>query len=79
MILQQEISKGFNDSLLNKEFDCLVESKQSKGGFFVGRTYMDAPEVDGEVLIHAKNLKIGEFTKVRIVDSMEYDLVAKSI
>ena len=52
----------------------MVESVE--GEFFVGRSYRDAPEVDGEILINKKNnqIKIGKFYDVVINDYDEYDL-----
>ena len=50
-------------------------------GYFVGRSEKDAPEVDGEVLIEAKNntLTIGEYYTIEIFDCNEYDLFGKFI
>ena len=53
-----------------------------KGG--VGRSYADAPEIDGNVQIlppekASKTLKVGEFTRVRIVGTQGHDLVAQAI
>ncbi|MDH3209917.1 MAG: 30S ribosomal protein S12 methylthiotransferase RimO, partial [Burkholderiaceae bacterium] len=53
-----------------------------KGG--VGRTYADAPEIDGKVLLlppekASKQLKVGEFARARIVAAQGHDLVAQPI
>lgn len=60
--------------LSEKKLRVLVESVE--GDFFVGRSYRDAPEVDGEVLINKSNskIKIGKFYDVVINDYDEYDL-----
>lgn len=74
MEIQKEISLEKNESFVGKNLKVLVESVE--GEFFVGRSYRDAPEVDGEILINKKNnkIKIGKFYDVEINDCDEYDL-----
>ena len=57
----------------------LVEAFE--GDFYIGRSFRDAPEVDGEVLIPAKNrkLKIGDFYLSEVYDYNEYDLFADMV
>jgi len=76
MKLQQQISHEKNLSLLEKELRIVVEG--SEGDYYIGRSYRDAPDVDGEVLIPKKNkeLKIGKFYNAKIFDCNEYDLFA---
>ncbi len=76
MELQREISLNKNESFVGKELKVLVEAVE--GDFYIGRSYRDAPEVDGEILIHKANtkLKLGEFCSVKVVDFDEYDLYA---
>lgn len=77
MTLQQEISLKNNSSLMGKTLDILIDEpdeENSKG--WKGRSYMDAPEVDGTVLVHSeKELKTGKFYPVKITEFKEYDLV----
>lgn len=76
MLLQQEIAKEVNASFMGKDIEVLIDEKTNEG--YIGRTYADAPEVDGQVFIKtAKSLKAGEFAQVKIIDTMEYDLVAE--
>ncbi len=79
MEIQKEISFEKNNELINKELKVLVEAVE--GDFYIGRSYRDAPEVDGEVLINSKNgtIKTGEFYNVKVYDCNEYDLFAKVI
>jgi ribosomal protein S12 methylthiotransferase len=79
MEIQKEISLSKNSELINKELKVLVEAVE--GDFYIGRSYRDAPEVDGEVLINFENgsIKTGEFYDVRVYDCNEYDLFAKVI
>lgn len=76
MEIQKEISLKNNEKLLNKSLTALIEGKE--GEYYVGRSYRDAPEVDGEILIPANGqlLNPGSFYKVDIFDYNEYDLYA---
>jgi len=79
MEIQKDISYQKNKSFLGKKLKVLVDS--TDGDFYIGRSYRDAPEVDGEVLINKKNNKIniGEFYDVLIDDFDEYDLYGNLI
>ncbi|NNG27371.1 MAG: hypothetical protein HKM87_07585 [Ignavibacteriaceae bacterium] len=79
MELQKEISLKRNSELKGKKLKVLVEAVE--GDFYIGRSYRDAPEVDGEVLIPLKDrkLKIGEFYLSEVYDYNEYDLFADVI
>jgi len=71
MALQQPISLSKNQALVGKTLDVLVEGQGD--GLTVGRTYRDAPEIDGLVVIEG-TVPVGEFVPVRITGAMEYDL-----
>lgn len=74
MLLQQEISKKINENKMEKVYNVIVESFD--GLLYHGRTYEMAPEIDGEVLFTSeKELNLGEFVKVKITESLEYDLI----
>jgi ribosomal protein S12 methylthiotransferase len=73
MILQQSISLQINQSLVGKQLDVLIEGRDK--GFSIGRSYRDAPEIDGMIFAEGK-LKIGEIHPVQITGAMEYDLTA---
>jgi len=77
MEIQKEISHKNNSKFVGKKLKVLVEALE--GDFYIGRSYRDAPEVDGEVLIDRKNTKlnIGDFYDVDVYDYNEYDLFAK--
>ncbi|MBU0548557.1 MAG: MiaB/RimO family radical SAM methylthiotransferase [Candidatus Omnitrophica bacterium] len=81
MAVQQGISAAVNAKFLGKSVRVLVEEEQD--GAYVGRSQADAPEVDGLVYVNTKrslrSLKIGAFAKVRITDTLEYDLVGEAI
>ena len=80
MELQQEISMDKSERLVGKEFEVIIEGKASDEDVYVGRSYMDAPSVDGYVFINSEEeLMSGDFAKVRIVKAMEYDLIGELI
>jgi ribosomal protein S12 methylthiotransferase len=77
MSLQQKISQGINKKFLGKVLDVLIDEKE--GSLYLGRSQYDAPEVDGIVYVHSKRaLKPGEFVKVKITDTLEYDLIGEA-
>ncbi|TRZ96421.1 MiaB/RimO family radical SAM methylthiotransferase [bacterium] len=74
MAEQQKISRQVNRGFLGKTIEVLIDEKEKDG--YLGRSQYDAPEVDGLVYVKSKSaLKPGEFVKVRIEDTLEYDLV----
>jgi ribosomal protein S12 methylthiotransferase len=77
MELQKEISTDKNSKLIGRKLNVLVESRE--GDFYIGRSYRDAPEVDGEVLIDINDTKIipGNFYYVEVYDADEYDIFAR--
>ncbi len=74
MAAQKKISAENNRRHLDKIFPVLVESAPEKG-VYMGRTRFQAPEVDGVTIIHADGLQIGDVIRVRITDTLEYDLI----
>jgi len=74
MEIQKDISLSINETFVGKTLKVLIDSVE--GEYFVGRSYRDAPEVDGEILISTKKnkLKIGSIYDVVINDFDEYDL-----
>lgn len=75
MNLQQEISLRKNIEKIGKIHKVLIDRKEDNG--FVGRTQYDAYEVDNEVFILSKKLKVGEFYDVKITDADAYDLTGE--
>lgn len=76
MIAQQPISLAKNQALVGRTLDVLVEGQGD--GLSVGRSYRDAPEIDGLALVYAE-LPIGEIVPVRITSALEYDLVGEPV
>lgn len=74
MLLQQEISLSRNQSFVGKTLDVLVEGIDKQVS--IGRSYRDAPEIDGMVLIEGK-LPVGKIVPVQITGALAHDLVAR--
>ncbi len=79
MEIQKDISLKKNKDLVGKELKVLIDGIE--GDYYIGRSYRDAPEVDGEVLIQLNgfNLEAGNFCIVKCNDYNEYDLYAEVI
>lgn len=79
MAIQSEISAEILSKKIGKKLEVLIEEEVDEENY-VGRTYMDSPEIDGVTYVHsAKNLEIGSFVQVDVVDSLDYDLVGEII
>ena len=73
MELQREISLRKNEALVGRTLRVLFDRRE--GGYFVGRTEFDSPEVDNEVFVPvAEYVRLGDFAEVHITDATEYDL-----
>ena len=78
MLIQQEIAFGKAEERIGEEYEVLVEGRIPEDEVYVGRTYLDAPEVDGFVFFESdRELVSGELVRVRIVDCNEYDLIGE--
>lgn len=78
MKIQQGIASDINSSFLGKRVEVLIDEKcKDQKGVFLGRTQGDAPEIDGSVYVSGANIRAGEFYKVHITDTLEYDLVGE--
>ncbi|NOY05915.1 MAG: 30S ribosomal protein S12 methylthiotransferase RimO [Chlorobi bacterium] len=75
MSAQQDISRQFNESLIGSKLPVLID--RTEDGVFIGRTPYDAPEVDNEVYLTARDgvkIRVGSLVEARIHDATEYDL-----
>ena len=80
MRLQNKISKENLKNKIGNEYEVLVEGIADSNKYYIGRTYMDSPEIDGIVYIpktRQNTLEIGSFVKVKIIETNDYDLVGK--
>ena len=80
MALQQEISADKAASRIDNEMSVLIEGYLYEDDIYIGRTYMDAPKVDGNVFVRAEEELIsGDIVPVRITGANEYDLMGDVI
>lgn len=78
MELQQEVSLDKTEGKVGIVVEAIVEGKVADENVYVGRTYMDAPGVDGYVFIYTdEELMSGQFVDVRITGASEYDLIGE--
>jgi ribosomal protein S12 methylthiotransferase len=75
MTMQEGISLSLNQAKIGRTYKTIFDRKE--GGYFVGRTEADSPEVDNEVLVDAKKhfVRLGDFASIRITDAREFDLI----
>jgi len=80
MKLQQQISKKRGEEKVGRTIRVMIEGKLPGDDIFIGRSYMDAPNVDGFVFVHSKDSYLsGEFVDVKITQAKEYDLIGEAI
>lgn len=80
MQLQQDIAFDKSNSRVGETYEVMIEGRLPEEGVYIARTYMDAPDVDGYVFIQSDyNLDSGDFVKVSITRSDEYDLIGEII
>lgn len=79
MKIQQEISRKNLEEKIGQEYKVLLESVAFDGKYYIGRSYMDVPDMDGVVFIKNDNKQkeIGQFVNCKITDVKDYDLVAE--
>jgi ribosomal protein S12 methylthiotransferase len=78
MELQQEISLDRGNARIGQELLVMIEGKVSGESAYIGRTYGDAPKVDGYIFIQTGELLVtGDFARVRVTGAMEYDLIGE--
>jgi len=77
MRVQQEISLERNRSFVGKSLDVLIEGREGREAW--GRSYRDAPEIDGVVRVRGCRAEPGEFVRVKIADADAYDLEGNDV
>ena len=78
MELQQEISLDRGNRKIGQELMVMIEGKVSGESAYIGRTYGDAPNVDGYLFVQTGELLMtGDFAKVRVTGALEYDLIGE--
>jgi ribosomal protein S12 methylthiotransferase len=76
MKIQQKIAFEHAKSMVSRRLKVMIEGKLVEEGIFIGRTYMDAPNIDGYIFVHTPDeLMSGEFIDVLVTQAKEYDLI----
>ena len=80
METQLAVNNEKNNEKIGKTFEVLIEGYDDYIWCYYGRSYADAPEIDGKIFfISGRPLKIGDYEKVKINDTVEYDLLGELI
>lgn len=78
MELQQEIAFEKSEAMVGRVLDVMIEGKVADEPAYVGRTYMDAPNVDGYIFVNSGELFMsGDFVRVKVTGASEYDLIGE--
>ena len=78
MELQQEIAFDKSEAMVGRVLEVLIEGKVADENAYVGRTYMDAPGVDGLLFVNTdEELMTGDFVRVKVTGAAEYDLIGE--
>ena len=80
MELQQEIAFEQAEAMIGKEVLVMIEGKVADENAYVGRTYKDAPNVDGFIFVETnEELMSGDFVKVKVTGALDYDLIGEIV
>ncbi|MCO5725480.1 30S ribosomal protein S12 methylthiotransferase RimO [Robiginitalea marina] len=79
MELQSQISWELNQEKIGRTYRCMID--RMEGGYYIGRTEYDSPDVDNEVLVDASShyLRLGAFADVRITGAADFDLYGEPV
>lgn len=78
MELQQEIAFENSEGMVGRTLEVMIEGKVADENAYVGRTYMDAPNVDGLIFVNADEpLMSGDFCRVKVTGALDYDLIGE--
>lgn len=80
MELQQEIAFDKSEAMIGRELIVMIEGKIAGEPAYVGRTYMDAPEIDGSIFVSTgEELMSGDLVRVKVTGANEYDLIGEIV
>ena len=77
---QQKIAFAWNESQVGRQWEVLIDRDiPGEENAYVGRTYADAPEIDGVVYVTGENLSPGQIVPCEVVAARDYDLIAAAV
>ena len=80
MAVQQEVAFEWNDAQIGRRLDVLIDAAvPDEKNAWIGRSYADAPDVDGVVYVTGEGLSVGAIVPCEIVATSDYDLVAAAV
>ncbi len=82
IIMQEQslVADRFNETCIGRDFEVVVEGFDRYAECWFGRSYMDAPEIDGKIFFTSdKKLRVGEYVTVHVDDTLDYDLIGTRI
>jgi ribosomal protein S12 methylthiotransferase len=80
MLAARDITVAANRGLVGQQLEVLIEGRPETGSeWYAGRSYRDAPEVDGLVLVKAAALEVGSLVRVKVERALAYDLLARPV
>ena len=80
MELQEEVIMDKNEDMIGRELYVMIEGKVADENAYIGRSYRDAPDIDGYVFVNTdQELMSGDFAKVKIIGAYEYDLIGELV
>ncbi len=80
MLIQQKVVFEKNEALIGKELEVIIDGHIPEEGIYVGRSYMDAPGIDGCVFVESdRDIVSGSIIKAAITDFKDYDLIGMEI
>lgn len=80
MALQQKVYEEISQKYIGRELEVLLEERSFDGEYYIARSYMDVPDIDGVIFVNCneENLE-GQFVKVKVLKTQDYDLIAEKI
>lgn len=80
MALQQQVAEENSNKHIGRELEVLLEERSFDGKYYIARSYMDVPDIDGVIFVNCddENLE-GEFVKVKVTKVQDYDLIAERV
>ena len=79
MATQQQHAFAFGDSVVGYELDVILDQASESTGGWVGRSFADAPEIDGVVEVQGEGLAVGQLVPVEILSRQGYDLAGTAL